>query len=845
MTLSPPHPFPSSGPPAPAGSSPAPFPPGSPSALFPATSSPAPFPAEEAIVADAERLSAERRGGRSLGSLLAEHLAAVEAEQADPALLDAAPVPPALGDRGTDVSPTASPTSLPDASPFGAAPTRASPPDASPFGASPFGDTPPGDTRPDNSPPGDAPPGDLGDPVSVAPAAGGWTDSAWDDDRRIALAGGPPAPEPDFSNLWKDDDRVALDDDPAGRSWRKPWRRRRRDEHSAEVDTPAAHEAQDVDVHHDLDPTAEGDPQALTGPQALDEPPTGPEASALWPRPSVRPIEWPAHPAEPATAADDPPAADLDQADPEQSWPDAAEREEPRPVLDADDLDAVAVLPVAVVDPAVAGEDGRGRWAWPPSGVDAATPAPKSPAEEAAAEAAEVAAADQEPVGRSVVELAERLGDDLVDASDVVAEIGRMGVDDDDEARRRYGMSLQGVGVSVLTHLEQRRAQRGARRAPAKRPYVGTALVRCALYVGPLSVAVAGLPVLGRLGWLVPTVLVLLGWSAAQALTSVGAEVARGAGAAPAARLVGGGFLAAGGVWSALVWVAPDALLGGSRMLAFMVGLGGLATLATVTAALVTRTEADVVRWSLPCWLLGALSVAATLGDGWTAGLPLGTLLPAAIVVAAVRAYRPVIMRRVPGRPRLERGAVWRGLGHLVLGAAQAGTAVLLWRAGPDGSAVLAMLPLLVAVPALETLVGWHLHEVEAGLDLAESERDYRRHVRSVAVTTVSALLPPLAAGVALTAAAYRLPQGRDGVLTLAAGTLLGGLLAITFLLAARRRTATAASLAAAAPLAILTLPLLAKPLPSVVAVLAATHLLGLLLVAYTSADQKDHRRSS
>ena len=795
MTLSPPHPFPTSGPPTPAGSSPAPF---------PAGSSPAPFPAEEAIVADAERLSAERRGGRSLGSLLAEHLAAVEAEQADPATA----VPPALADRGADVSS----------------------------------------------------PGATGDPISVAPAAGGWTDSAWDDDRRIALAGGPPAAGPDFSNLWKDDDRVALDDD-AGRSWRKPWRRRRRDEHSAKLDTPAAHEAQDVDVHEDLVPQAGVDAQALNGPLALDEPPTGPEAGALWPRPSVRPIETPA---QPPAASDEPPAAVGDEADQEQSWSEADaassgaslpgalsadECEEPRLVLDADELDAVAVLPVAVVDPADAGEDGRGRWAWPPSAVDAATPAPKPPAEEAVEEAAEGAAegaaVDPEPAGRSVVELAERLGDDLVDASDVVVEIGRMGVDDDDEARRRYGMSLQGVGVSVLTHLEQRRAQRGARRAPAKRPYVGTALVRCALYVGPLSVAVAGMPVLGRLGWLVPTVLVLLGWSAAQALTSVGAEVARGAGAAPAARLVGGGFLAAGGVWSALVWVAPDALLGGSRMLAFLAGLGGLATLATVTAALVTRTEAAVVRWSLPCWLLGALSVAAALGEGWAAGLPLGTLLPAAIVVAAVRAYRPVIMRRVPGRPRLERGAVWRGLGHLVLGAAQAGTAVLLWRAGPDGSAVLAVLPLLVAVPALETLVGWHLHEVEAGLDLAESERDYRRHVRSVAVTTVSALLPPLAAGVALAAAAYRLPQGRDGVLTLAAGTLLGGLLAITFLLAARRRTATAASLAAAAPLAILTLPLLAKPLPSVVAVLAATHLLGLLLVAYTSVDQKDHRRSS
>lgn len=451
----------------------------------------------------------------------------------------------------------------------------------------------------------------------------------------------------------------------------------------------------------------------------------------------------------------------------------------------------------------------------------------------------------------SVVELAERLGDDIVDADDVVAEIGHLGVDDDEVARRRYGMSLHGVGVSVLMHLEQRRAQRGVRRAPASRPYLGAAAARCALYLGPLSVAVAGIPAFARLGWLVPAVLVLLGWSAAQAMTSVGAAVARSAGAAPAARLVGGGFLTAGGIWGALVWVAPDALLDGQRMLALVIGLGGLAALATVTAALVTRTEAAVVRWSLPCWLLGALSAAAQLGGGWPAELPIGTLLPAAIVVAAVRAYRPVIMRRVPGRPRLNRGDLWRGFGHLVLGAAQAGTVVLLCRAGSTGSVSLAALPLLAAVPALETLVGWHLHQMEAGLDLAESERDHRRHVRSVAVTTVSALLPPLAAGIALAAAAYRLPAGvgmatRDGVLALAAGSLLGGLLAITFLLAARRRTAIAASLAAAAPLAIVTLPLLGArplaPLPAVVAVLAATHLLGLLLVAHTAAD---HRRPS
>jgi hypothetical protein len=442
------------------------------------------------------------------------------------------------------------------------------------------------------------------------------------------------------------------------------------------------------------------------------------------------------------------------------------------------------------------------------------------------------------PPAFSLAELAERVGDDVVDAADVVAELAQHGVDDDVSARRQYGMSLHGVGVSVLTHLQTNRAQRGIRRAPAKRPYLVAALLRCALYLGPLSVAVAAAPSLHQLHPLVPAVILLLGWSAAQALTSVGATVAQQAGPAAAARLAGGGFLTAGGVWGALVWVAPASMLGGHRMAALAVGLGGLTTLATVTAALVTRTEADVVRWSLPCWLLGALTIAGALSDGPL--LPVDTLLPAAIVVAAVRAYRPVIMRRVPDRPRLTRRDAGRGVGHLVLGAAQAGCLLLLWRAGSG----LAALPLLIAVPALETLVGWHLYQVAAGLDLAECERDYREHVRSVAVATVSALLPPLAAGIALAAAAYRLPYGvatRDGVLALAAGTLLGGLLAISFLVAARGRIALAAFLAAAAPLAVVAWPALPiprlAPLPALVAALAAIHLLGLFVVAITAAQ--------
>ena len=131
-----------------------------------------------------------------------------------------------------------------------------------------------------------------------------------------------------------------------------------------------------------------------------------------------------------------------------------------------------------------------------------------------------------------------------------------------------------------------------AHRAPARGAYLTAAFLRCALYLGPLSVAIAAGGPLAQVAWPVPVVTLLLGWTAAQALTSVGVAMAGRAGTAAACRLVAGGFAAMGGVWCALVWVAPDALLGPHRGLALVVGLGGLATLATVTAALVSACAA-------------------------------------------------------------------------------------------------------------------------------------------------------------------------------------------------------------------------------------------------------------
>ncbi|WP_245665109.1 hypothetical protein [Actinoplanes subtropicus] len=404
--------------------------------------------------------------------------------------------------------------------------------------------------------------------------------------------------------------------------------------------------------------------------------------------------------------------------------------------------------------------------------------------------------------------------------------------------------------------------RRRSRRAPARRAYLGAVALRCALYLGPLSVALAGGESFGQVAWPVPLVTLLLGWTAAQALTCAGVSVARRAGVSAACRLVGAGFTATGALWCALVWVAPHALVGPHRWLALVVGLGGLATLATVTAALVTRAEAAVVRWFVPCWALAAAALAAlasrpvpglpagTLPTGTLSiGMPpigtppagtlsigtlpigtlsIGTLLPAAIVVALIRAFRPAMICGTRGPIRLTRPEVRRAAAYLAVGASQAISVGLVWRAVPSGSTAPFWLPLLLAVPILEALIGW---STEAGPDR-----------RGVTAVTLAGLLPPLALGIALAVVAAR-TEARAEVLALAGGTLLGGVFAVTYLLAARGRTGVAAVLAIAAPLLTVSLKILplpaAGPLPDAVGALAVTHLAGLLAVALTAADPR------
>ncbi|WP_436526955.1 hypothetical protein [Actinoplanes sp. HUAS TT8] len=413
-------------------------------------------------------------------------------------------------------------------------------------------------------------------------------------------------------------------------------------------------------------------------------------------------------------------------------------------------------------------------------------------------------------------------------------------------AKSRWLSTITGDGDSATTGTGDTEQPE---EAPKRRLFLLPVILRCLLYLGPLSVAIAGVGVLGRVAWPVPAAALLFGWAAAQALTSVGVTVARLAGPEAAVRLIGAGFAAVTALWCALVWVAPASLLGPDRLMAASVGAGGLVTLATVTAALVSRSESAVIRWYVPCWLLAGAALAGQAGASWAHHVPVETLLPAAVVAVLVRAFRPaVLLGRECPIPRLTAVERRRGLAYLVVGASQALCVALLWRSGPGVTPALVALPLLLAIPMLEALIGWHTARIDAGLDSARTVADLDRHVRNVTVITLAGLLPPLAAGGALALAAYQLPYQlshlgttQSAVLALAAGTLLGGVFAITFLLAARSRTGIAATLSTAPPLATVALPLLpqpdAGPLPLAVAVLAATHVAGLLIVALTAAD--------
>jgi hypothetical protein len=491
-------------------------------------------------------------------------------------------------------------------------------------------------------------------------------------------------------------------------------------------------------------------------------------------------------------------------------------------------------------------------------------------------------------------ELADRLavaGSTVVDVDELAAAIEAIGIKDE-LAQRRYGVpTVFALAERVLGELARRRPARPTRTGRTGRTertertertgrdgriaadgaqpvrYLGAAAIRCGLYLTPALLAVAAAEPLDRVGWAMPAAGLLLGWAGAQALAYLGHHAAAVGGPVRGGRRLAAGFAALAAAWGVVLALAPPAFVGPDRGLGYAIGLAELALFATVAAALVTRAEAAVLRWTLPVWAVSGVVLADAWPQRWPewwpwVPVPAGVALLAAATLPLLRAYAPIVRRVRTPRPGLRGAELAAAAGYALVGLGQAGAFVLVWRAAPDGAPPPAMLPLLAAVPLIEILVGWHGARAGAALEAHDELRAYRRQLRGLATLTLATVVPPLVAGVALAATAHRLPFGlsahpdaRTLVLALAAGVLLAGVFAVTLLLAARRRLRTAAAVAVA-PAALTLLGGLAVPaagldslagwsadlLPRVVVVLAAVYVLSLGPAAHAIFDHRSYR---
>jgi hypothetical protein len=458
------------------------------------------------------------------------------------------------------------------------------------------------------------------------------------------------------------------------------------------------------------------------------------------------------------------------------------------------------------------------------------------------------------PPPGSIAALAERFARTaavVVDVDELVAAMEATGVSDR-QAQQRYGApSVFALGEAVLAHLRASRGHPQPQPEPPPAPVVRPALVRAALFLTPAVAAAAAQEPLGRVAWPLLAGTLVTGWAGGQALAYLAYGRVVGASAVSALRLLGAGFLALAGAWAAVVAALPPRLVGDPAT-AYAVGLTELGLFAGTAAALVGGTATAVLRWSVPVWLVAAAAVAGVVPPA----VDPHALLASAVGVLVVRAYLPALRRQV-GRPAaVGRAFAAPALGHLLVGAGQAGAFLLVWRLSPgDGGAPPpAAVPLLLAVPLIEVFIAWHAARAAAGLSTYDDVRAYHRHLRGLGTVTLAALVPPLAVGVALAGSAVRLPYGisahpdaRRMVLALSAGVLLGGVYALTLLLATRRRLG-AAVLVGFAPLLFAAVvgtgsawavppagagSLIQVMLPGTVAGLAATYVLGLVTAAH------------
>jgi hypothetical protein len=382
--------------------------------------------------------------------------------------------------------------------------------------------------------------------------------------------------------------------------------------------------------------------------------------------------------------------------------------------------------------------------------------------------------------------------------------------------------------------------------------FLRPALVRAALCLVPVPLAVAAAEPLGRVPWPVPAGALAAGWCAASVLAYLGQLVAGTGGKPRAVRLVLVGFAGLAAGWSAALALAPGSLAGQDRALAYAVSLPALAVLAALAAALAAGAGATLLRWWVPALLVAGAELTGVLP------VPVEPLLLAGVGVALARASAPALRRSGPLRlPRL------RGSGsRLVFALSQAAVVVVVWRVGhavvPPGGVPPALVPLLLAVPVVEVWVAWHLARVAAGLVRYDDRDRYLRYARRIGRSTLTGPLPPLAAGAALAGTATRLPYGLSAhpdapavVLAMAGGVLLAGVVAVGWLLSARGRRWLAAAVTGAPALAILALSVTvptrmatslggwSQLLPATVIALAVAYAAGLVLVAYVLFDAR------
>lgn len=409
----------------------------------------------------------------------------------------------------------------------------------------------------------------------------------------------------------------------------------------------------------------------------------------------------------------------------------------------------------------------------------------------------------------AVAELAKRFKRGVADVDELVAALESAGINDR-VAARRYGMpTVFALGEAVLAQLDRPPAG-----APRPKPYLRAALRRSALLLTPVACALAAADELDRVGWAVPALAAVLGWAGAR----------------------GRGYAAAGvPLVAAACALAPPSITGTDRGLALAVGLTGYALVAGARAGL---------RWAVPAWLAAAALLAGLWDRVEVLPAAAAPMLAGALLV---RAHAPVRAESGPGSEATSPdGAGCPGrpmdtapVTGVLAALGQGGASVLVWRAAPD-AAVLAL-----GVPLLVFVVCWHEARAATAADAHDDLRAFHREVRDLGTVTVGALVPPLVAGVALGAAAYRLPYELSGhpgarglVLGGAAVLLLGGVLALSALLTARGRRVVAA-VVAAGPLSALAAG--GALLPATVAALAATYLAGLVLAAHAVFDPESY----